>query len=242
METRLSATTESAAVGPDLFAGCSFHGPMSGRDVHEAALGRYVVAGAFDGDDLPHAFLYCNPPALDGIEVVVWPVGDPVPEVGEILVRTAVNRLVLPTPFPGTAPDGLDTPLLTNLEVPLWIPDAAWQPQTSTVALVELGLSATVVAEPAATRWDPDDGSPTIDCDQGVPWRPGQPSPAPCSHIYRAATPAGTTNTLAVTTVFDLSVTCVPAGLCATVDLPTVLRVTVERPVRVTEARGVLTR
>lgn len=249
--------TVGQRVGGDPLAGCAFLVGLTGAEVIEYLGARGVVdgittelldGGAGDGGPgdtgagASFAFVSCPRPFQADRSWLVWAEGDPVPRVVlDALARSARASIVVPALAPASAPDGFDTPYLVNLPVWLWVDDDQWQPLSATAAIVELGVSVTVVAEPATTRWDAGNGTSPIECSQGTPWEPGlTDDQSSCSIVHDDVTDEAT---LSVTVRFEVEVSCQPVALCTEGDGLAVEPVNMEatRTTRVTEAWGVLT-
>lgn len=236
-------------LGSNPLVDCVLIGGLSGLEVTEYAGGKGILLEVILPDvassDSTYVFMSCADRVLGGFNWTVWEEGDsPPPEVIEALAVAARNSITIPALTPESAPDGLDTPFLTQLPVWLWVPEASWAPVSGTAALPEIGLSITATATPVETEWlTGAEGDATIVCDAGTPWQPGlDDSETDCAVTYGDTTAPGVTFDLSVTTTFDIGFTCTP-GLCdpADIDLPG-FTVTVARPVTVTEARGVISR
>lgn len=239
-----SAAGRAISASDDPLRGCAILGPFTGAEVRELMK---VLVGARVAkliDDEEYAVLKCDRIRFDGAADAVWPVSDdPPPEVIQMLARSAVARLSLPTPRAETAPDGFDTPFLVHLPVWFWINDDAWHPISATASLGPEYGSATARATPQHSEWFTGRRDRLLRCSgRGHEWTPlADDGNARCAFTYRRSTQPNTVLELRATSVFTLSIDCSPARLCEGVDLPAELRVTVTRPIRVTEARGVIT-
>lgn len=249
----VGATFDGSDFGPlgsNPLVDCVLIGGLTGLEVTEYAGGRgillEVVIPEIASSEATYVFMSCANRVLGGFDWTVWEEGDPPPpEVLEALAVAARNSITIPALTPESAPDGLDTPFLTQLPVWLWVPEASWAPVSGTAALPEIGLSITATATPIETEWltGATDEAATLVCDAGTPWQPGLDEDATdCAVTYGETTAPGVTIDLSVTTTFDIAFSCTP-GLCdpADIDLPGFV-VTVARPVTVTEARGVISR
>lgn len=187
-------------------------------------------------EDARFAFMSCRGDD-GGFEWFVWEHGDPVPErLGEALARSARARVEVPVLELATAPDGFETPFLAQLPVWLWVDDAAWSTQVSTAAIEVFGISATVSAVPVASTWLVD-GEPVATCEQGQGWRPGRDdAESDCLVTFTDVLDAE----LGVVVTYDVSLSCVPASMCAGLSLEPI-HGTASRPVRVVEAWGAVT-
>lgn len=236
------------ALAPDPLRDCVFISGLSGLEVTEYAGGRGIELGVIDPDmadsDLvTWVFMSCDARVFGGFTWAVWEEGDPPPApVINALAASARASIVIPPLTPESAPDGLDTPFLTQLPVWLWVPADSWVPLTGSASLPALGLTITATATPSTTEWvtGAEEGG-TLICEAGTPWEPGLDDDlSDCAAIYGTTTPPGTTIDLTVTTTYGIAFTCTP-GLCnpAAINLPG-FAVTVARPVTITEARGVI--
>lgn len=239
----------TVSLGPNPLRDCVIVAGLDGLAVTEYAGGRGINTGVIDAEiassDATWVFMSCRDRVLDGFTWAVWEDGEPPPTpVIEALAAAARAAIEIPALTPESAPDGLDTPFLTQLPVWLWIPAESWVPLTGTASLPELGLTITATATPATTDWitGAEEGD-TLTCEAGTPWEPGLDDDATdCSATYGTTTPPGTTIDLSVTTTYGIAFSCTP-GLCdpADIDLPG-FAVTVARPVTITEARGAISR
>jgi len=238
-------------VGANPLAGCVIVSGLSGADAIDYAGGTGIAIGITNPamsdpeDTTTYVFISCPTRIFSGFAWAVWEEGEPPPPfVIDALAAAARANIVIPALTPESAPDGLDTPFLTQLPVWLWVPAESWVPLTGSASIPELGLTITATATPVNTNWitgpGPDD---TFTCEAGTPWEPGLDDDATdCSATFGDTTPADTTVDLTVTTNYNIGFTCTP-GLCnpANIDLDG-FNVTVARPVTVTEARGVISR
>ncbi len=249
IEVAAWAGGSTVPLGSNPLRNCVIVGGLDGFAVTEYAGGRGIDLGIIDADtassDATWVFMSCLHRVLGGFDWVVWEAGDPPPPVVvEALAAAARAAIEIPPLTPQSAPDGFDTPFLTQLPVWLWVPAESWVPLTGTASLPELGLTITATATPSTTDWvtGAEEGD-TLTCEAGTPWQPGLDDDATdCSATYGTTTPPGTTIDLTVTTTYGIAFTCTP-GLCdpADIDLPG-FAVTVARPVTITEARGVISR
>lgn len=237
------------ALGPNPLAGCIFVPGLTGPEAIDYAGATGIAVGITNPEmENPEAvttyvFISCPTRVFGGFAWAVWEEGEPVPDIViDALAAAARADIVIPALTPESAPDGLDTPFLTQLPVWLWVPADSWVPLTGSASIPELGLTITATATPITTNWvtgpDPDD---SFTCEAGTPWKAGLDDGATdCSATFGDTTPAGTTIDLTVTTNYDIGFACTP-GLCdpADIDLDG-FNVTVARPVTVTEARGVI--
>lgn len=131
----------------------------------------------------PYA-LVCHDDAGEQVhaEIVVWEPGDP---LGSLLAADrardeASAALDLPAPLLEASP-ALTSDHHVGLATWLW-DDSGWSSQAATAAVA--GVSATVVAEPVALRWDPGDGAPAVECvGAGIVFAPG--AAEGCTHTWQ---------------------------------------------------------
>lgn len=247
----------TVSIGSNPLAECTFVAGLDGPTVIDYAGGRGILLGITDPtmetSEAVYVFVSCPTPVFNGFAWAVWEQTDPPPPaVIDALVRAARASIEVPDLTPRSAPDGLDTPFLTQLPVWLWVAPASWTPVSATAALPEIALSVTATATPLRTDWlaagansiAPDtDLRASTTCAAGTPWAEGlSDADTDCTVTFTGTTPPGTTVDLSVTTTYDLTFACTP-GLCDpdAIDLPD-LAVTVTRPVTVTEARGIIVR
>lgn len=235
-------------LGSNPLAGCVIVAGLSGPEAIDLAGATGIAIGITNpemenGDETTYVFISCPERIFGGFAWAVWEEGDPPPDVViDALAAAARANIVIPPLTPESAPDGLDTPFLTQLPVWLWVPAESWVPLAGSASLPELGLTITATATPTTTDWiTGPEAEDAFSCEAGTPWEPGLDDDATdCSATYGFTTPPGTTIDLTVTTTYAIAFTCTP-GLCdpAAIDLPG-FAVTVARPVTVTEARGVI--
>ena len=234
--------------GSNLFAGCTFHVDLIGLQVVQLAGGNGAgldFTRAELGDpDARFVWAVCPRPVFADEFSALWEVGDPLPDViVEALVDAAIAATIVPYPVPQSAPNGSDIPLLVNLPTWLWVDDAVWQPVSATAAIPEFGISATVTATPTETEWDPGNGDTPITCEQGTPWTPGaDDTDATCQLTYLESTHTTGPLVLTLTTTWDTTLACAPAGICAGANPVGDIVTTIARPIEITQVRGVLTR
>lgn len=242
--------SENVDFGPNPLEGCNIVSGLSGADAIDYAGAFGILVGITNPEmeiesDATYVFISCPERIFGNFRWAVWEEGEDVPgDVVDALTAAARSALVIPALIPETAPDGLDTPFLTQLPVWLWVPAEDWVANDGTASLPGLGLWITATATPVTTDWATgSDDDPTIQCEAGTPWEPGLDDDATdCSVTYGTTTPPGTTFDLSVSTTYDVEFTCSP-GLCPPAGLPgEIFTVTVARPVTVTEARGVISR
>ncbi len=234
--------------GPNPLAGCVFVPGLTGAEAIDYAGGTGITIGITNPEmenavDTTYVFVSCPGRIFNEFGWAVWEEGEPVPAVViDALAAAARADIVIPALTPESAPDGLDTPFLTQLPVWLWVPADSWVPLTGAASIPELGLTVTATATPVTTDWvtgpDQDDA---FTCGAGTPWEVGLDDDATdCSATFGTTTPPGTTIDLSVTTTYDIGFACTP-GLCdpAAIDIDG-FAVTVARPVTITEARGVI--
>ena len=247
----VSAWSEGGGVrvGTNPLAGCVILAGLTPNAAIDYAGGRGINLGitnpGMEASEKSWVFISCPDRVLGAFDWAVWEQGETPPAaVINALADAALAAVVIPELAPQSAPDGIDTPFLTQLPVWLWVPEASWAPVSGTASLAGLGLSITVTATPVSTDWTTNaDVNETVTCGAGTPWRAGLDDDATdCSATYTSTTPPGTTVDLTVTTNFDAALTCSP-GLCGPAG-PFVpgFAVTVSRPITVTQARGVITR
>ena len=99
------------------------------------------------------------------------------------LAVAAYRQLWLPTPEIGSSPPG---PQLVNLPVWLWLEPDSWAPESATVSVP--GVSVTATATPVRVVWSMGDGTEVTCHSAGTPFParadPVAPSPD-CGHTYR---------------------------------------------------------
>lgn len=240
---------DSVSLGSNSLADCVIVSGLDGATAIDYAGGRGILVGItnpeMETSDATYVFITCPERIFNGFAWAVWEVGEPPPDaVVDALAAAARAAIAIPPLTPESAPDGLDTPFLTQLPVWLWVPAESWVSIAGSASLADIGLTVTATATPTTTEWSTgaEDGE-TLTCEAGMPWEPGLDDGATdCSATYGSTTPPGTTIDLSVTTTYDIAFTCTP-GLCdpAVIDLPG-FAVTVARPITVTEARGVISR
>ena len=239
----------SVPIGTNPLNGCVILGGLTGEGAIDYAGAKGILVGITNPEmavsDATYIFVSCPNRIFNGFNWAVWEQGDPAPPaVIDALADAARSAIAVPELTPQSAPDGINTPFLTQLPVWLWIPEASWVPVSGTASLADLGLSVTATATPISTDWVTGaDVNATVTCTGGTPWLDGlEEDDTNCSATYVETTPAETTIDLTVTTNYDIAFACTP-GLCdpAAINLPG-LAITVSRPVTVTEARGLIVR
>ncbi len=193
-----------------------------------------VLEGAAPDDEF--GFLLCT--GDDGeVTWFVWRVEDGVPaELGEVLARSARAEIRVPAIGAESSPEGWDIPHLVQLPVWFWVDEPGWSSVTNTASLGVFGVSATVTASPVESLWFVD-GALVATCGQGEQWVPAREGEEPVCGVTFTEPFEGT---LTSVVVYEVTVACVPAGLCAGIDLDPI-RGEVSRPVRAVEAWGVVT-
>ncbi len=240
---------KSIPVGTNPLTGCVILGGLSGEAAIDYAGAKGILVGITDPEmavsDSTYIFVSCPDRIFNGFNWAVWEQGEPAPPaVIDALSDAARSAISVPELTPQTAPDGINTPFLTQLPVWLWLPESSWVPVSGTASLANLGLSITATATPISTDWATGaDVNATVSCTAGTAWLDGlEDDDTDCTATYTETTPVGTTIDLTVTTNYDIAFACTP-GLCdpAAINLPG-LAITVSRPVTVTEARGLIIR
>jgi hypothetical protein len=111
----------------------------------------------------------------------------PAPPAADDVARSAAAQLALAVPEVATSPP-LGGTQLVGVAVWFWVAGSGAESATATVP----GLSATLEAEPAGTRFELDDGT-VLRCDgTGTPYDPERPSVdqrSACSHAFDRAGP-----------------------------------------------------
>lgn len=161
---------------------CIYHdlGAMEGSSDAGFTIGTDAAAVE---EGQPYA-LVCHDDAGEQVhaEIVVWEPGEP---LGALLAADrardeAIAALDLPAPLLGASPS-----LASDHHVGLatWLWDERGRSSQAASAAVA-GVSATVVAEPVALRWDPGDGAPVLECvGAGTVFAPG--AAEGCTHTWQ---------------------------------------------------------
>lgn len=229
------------AVGGDPLAACEVAAFLDVAEMRTASAYGFLrvrideLLSAADAD-ARFGFLYCS--GDDGeVTWFVWVAEDGLPPgLGEVVARSARAEVRVPTIDNESSPEGWDIPHLTQLPVWLWIDDDGWSTVTGSASLPGFGVSATVTATPVSSTWLVD-GDLVAECEQGNAWQPGSDDDAAECSVTFDQPFEGSLSTIVT---YDVTVSCVPAGLCDGVAFDPI-RAEVTRPIRAVEAWGVVT-
>ncbi len=243
IDIEVRAVDAGRRVGADPLENCVASIGRPGAEVMDALGATGVLTGATAivrsaGPAERFSFVWCYRTPDRPTFVSVWGDDDTTPqEIVELLARSARASIVAPTLVAQSAPDGLETPFLTQLPVWFWVDPSAWRSLSGTASLPPLTVSVSVRATPTLTVWRIGDSS-AVRCGRGVVWQPGlEDGESDCALSF---THPGE-GELRLTTRYETDVSCAPTALCAAGALKVdPIDVASGRPVRVVEAWGVV--